>query len=706
MDQLFFHGGVRRADAEDKLTSSRQDGKFLIRQSTSDSGSYVLSVGFQGQALHFKIQSEGECWFSVDEGPVFEGLDDLIEHFRHFADGLPCNLSSPVEIRSQDVDFKAGNTKLHTACALGDRKATSKLLKSDAANSTNSWGRLPIHEACRNVHKKCIQTLLEKQPQLKFNINAQDSLGWTPLHLLAERGTAELVMLLLSHGADAKLKNKDGETPRHIASRVGNSQTCRILSDYEDGYDMDNIKRLFSLEYYHGKLNRIAAENIVTIYGSNDGLFLLRFSTGSGNFILSMCFNQSCFHFQIQSSKSENCYFIDDGPGFTTVADLIQHYRLKSDGLPCVLTRFCKRSARSGGLSPGEEDIYVTGNLQAKKPHSKPVRPSTYEAPVKKEAPPPRPKRTSRPLPDTPTQQPKTDTKDKDDYDKMAELDELMKRQVLVGVQPGKLNNIPYSDIELGKELGAGEFGKVYRGVYKSAAGKIDVAIKTLQADKIGGSDDFLREAKLMAALKHQNVVLLLGVVQKPMLMIVQELIAKGALNDYLQAHQGTISNSQKVHWASEIANGMNYLEKVKYVHRDLATRNILLTGDLKAKISDFGLSRSYEDNYYQASAGGRWPVRWYALECIHYGKFTSQSDVWSFGVTLWEIWTDGDMPYGTMNGGQIVEFLQKGRRLKIPKECPPQIGQIMKSCWMENYEERPTFAALLRKFTKLLRSP
>nr|BAG55512.1 protein tyrosine kinase HTK16 [Hartaetosiga gracilis] len=701
MDQLFFHGSVPRAEAEAKVQRGG-NGVFLIRQSSSDSGSYVLSVGYQGEALHFKIKNEGECWFSIDEGPVFEGLADLTEHFVHFPDGLPCNLTSPVLVRSAEIDYKEGNTKLHTACAIGDRKHTAKNLKPDVACTKNAWGRIPLHEACRNAHKKCIQTLLEKQPQLRFDINARDKLGWTPLHLLAERGTAEIVLLLISYGADVTVINNDGETPRQVASRVGNTQTCRVLSDSEEGYGVPEIKKLFELEYYHGKLNRVAAENIITIYGSNDGLFLVRFSKGSGNFILSMCFNQSCFHFQIQCSQAENCYFIDDGPGFTSLGDLIQHYRLKSDGLPCVLTRFCKRSARSGGLSPDEEDIYQTGNLKAKKPRSKPVRASTYEEPGKK-IPPARPKKKksmqSRPLPDTPQPQ-----QSKDDYDKMAELDELMKRQELVGVKPGKLNSIPYHDIELGDELGAGEFGKVYRGTYKSAAGSISVAVKTLQADKINGSEDFLREAKLMSALKHPNVVILLGVVQKPMLMIVQELVSKGALNDYLAKEKGTISNKQRLRWASEVANGMNYLEKVKYVHRDLATRNILLTNELRAKISDFGLSRAYEDNYYQASAGGRWPVRWYALECIHYGKFTSQSDVWSFGVTLWEIWTDGDMPYGTMNGQQIVETLQKGKRLGIPKDCPPQVGQIMKSCWMENYEERPTFASLLRKFTKLLR--
>eukprot|EP00730_Choanoeca_flexa_P017206 TRINITY_DN8253_c0_g1_i2.p2 TRINITY_DN8253_c0_g1~~TRINITY_DN8253_c0_g1_i2.p2 ORF type:complete len:372 (+),score=85.04 TRINITY_DN8253_c0_g1_i2:1241-2356(+) len=258
--------------------------------------------------------------------------------------------------------------------------------------------------------------------------------------------------------------------------------------------------------------------------------------------------------------------------------------------------------------------------------------------------------------------------------------------------------------IDLGTKLGSGEFGAVYKGVWNTGGRGIEVAIKTMKQELVGSADqEFLREANLMVSLKHRNVVSLLGICLPPELMIVQELMPEGSMQDYLEKRPYKIKTNQLLQWAAEVANGMCYLEKKKFVHRDLATRNILLNANLEAKISDFGLSRVYEDNYYKASAGGKWPIKWYAPESIYYGKFTTRSDVWSFGVTIWEIFSFAEMPYGDMSGQDVIRMLEEGGRLPGPRGCPAKVYGVMCECWSMEADERPSFSQLLNKFTTLI---
>lgn len=146
---------------------------------------------------------------------------------------------------------------------------------------------------------------------------------------------------------------------------------------------------------------------------------------------------------------------------------------------------------------------------------------------------------------------------------------------------------------------------------------------------------------------------------------------------------------------------GMNYLESQHYVHRDLAARNILLASKHQAKISDFGLSRalSAENNYYQATQGGKWPIKWYAPESFNYGIFSHASDVWSFGVTLWEMFSYGLAPYGEMKGVDAIKLIEIGERLARPEKCPEHVFGMMESCWNYSPKDRPTFRYLTQFF-------
>lgn len=146
----------------------------------------------------------------------------------------------------------------------------------------------------------------------------------------------------------------------------------------------------------------------------------------------------------------------------------------------------------------------------------------------------------------------------------------------------------------------------------------------------------------------------------------------------------------------------MHYLETQHFVHRDLAARNILLASTRQAKISDFGLSRALcaNNNYYQASNGGKWPLKWYAPESFNYGTFSHASDVWSFGVTLWEMYSFGQAPYGDMKGVDVTQLIERGERLLKPDACPDNVHKIMSNCWNYKPKQRPTFRYLANFFS------
>ncbi|XP_049920990.1 ephrin type-A receptor 2 isoform X2 [Epinephelus moara] len=267
------------------------------------------------------------------------------------------------------------------------------------------------------------------------------------------------------------------------------------------------------------------------------------------------------------------------------------------------------------------------------------------------------------------------------------------------------------SHITKQKVIGAGEFGEVYRGILKVPGRKdVAVAIKTLKPGYTEKQrQDFLSEASIMGQFSHQNIIRLEGVVTKfKHAMIVTEYMENGALDRYLKDHDGEFPSFQLVGMLRGIAAGMKYLSDMSYVHRDLAARNILVNNNLECKVSDFGLSRVLEDDPEgtYTTSGGKIPIRWTAPEAIAYRKFTSASDVWSFGIVMWEVMAFGERPYWDMSNHEVMKAINEAFRLPAPMDCPSAVYQLMLQCWLQDRSKRPRFGDIVNLLDKLLRSP
>lgn len=273
-----------------------------------------------------------------------------------------------------------------------------------------------------------------------------------------------------------------------------------------------------------------------------------------------------------------------------------------------------------------------------------------------------------------------------------------------------QLNENNYSElsrlsVKLLTPLGSGNFGQVLLGEYTNSEGSVvQVAIKTVKSgSKEVEKMKLLQEAAIMGQFVHPNVVRLVGIVTvgEP-LMVVLEYMPKGDLCSFLHkmnprrnkmAALSPSLPSQFIAFAKDIASGMLYLSKKGFVHRDLAARNVLLTNDLTCKIGDFGMARDIEyENEYYVSHGGVIPVKWTAPEALNHRKYTSASDVWSYGMVLFEIWSLGEKPFSDLTNPIAIALINSKHCQPPPPGCPRAIYQLMIQCWNPEHSCRPTF--------------
>ncbi|XP_067839577.1 angiopoietin-1 receptor isoform X2 [Heptranchias perlo] len=278
---------------------------------------------------------------------------------------------------------------------------------------------------------------------------------------------------------------------------------------------------------------------------------------------------------------------------------------------------------------------------------------------------------------------------------------------------------LQWDDIKFEDIIGEGNFGQVLKARIKKDGHKMNAAIKRMK--EYASKDDhrdFAGELEVLCRLGHHpNIINLLGACEhRGYLYVAIEFAPHGNLLEFLRssrvldtdpayaiAHStaSTLSSQQLMQFAADVTKGMDYLSQKQFIHRDLAARNILVGDNYVAKIADFGLSRGKE--VYVKKTMGRLPVRWMAIESLNYSVYTTNSDVWSYGVLLWEIVSLGGTPYCGMTCAELYEKLPHGYRMEKPLNCVDEVYELMRQCWREKPYERPTFAQILVSLNRML---
>ncbi|XP_067267637.1 protein tyrosine kinase 2aa isoform X5 [Chanodichthys erythropterus] len=259
--------------------------------------------------------------------------------------------------------------------------------------------------------------------------------------------------------------------------------------------------------------------------------------------------------------------------------------------------------------------------------------------------------------------------------------------------------------IELGRCIGEGQFGDVHQGVYISPENpSLSVAIKTCKnctSDSV--REKFLQEALTMRQFDHPHIVKLIGIITENPVWIIMELCTLGELRSFLQVRKYNLDLSTLILFAYQLSTALAYLESKRFVHRDIAARNVLVSSTDCVKLGDFGLSRYMEDSSYYKASKGKLPIKWMAPESINFRRFTSASDVWMFGVCMWEILMFGIKPFQGVKNNDVIGRIENGERLAMPPNCPPTLYSLMTKCWAYDPSKRPRFTELKTQLSTIL---
>ncbi|XP_034400872.1 protein tyrosine kinase 2aa isoform X4 [Cyclopterus lumpus] len=259
--------------------------------------------------------------------------------------------------------------------------------------------------------------------------------------------------------------------------------------------------------------------------------------------------------------------------------------------------------------------------------------------------------------------------------------------------------------IELGRCIGEGQFGDVHQGVYNSPdKPSLAVAIKTCKnctSDSV--REKFLQEALTMRQFDHPHIVKLIGVITENPVWIIMELCTLGELRSFLQVRKYNLDLASLILFAYQLSTALAYLESKRFVHRDIAARNVLVSSVDCVMLGDFGLSRYMEDSSYYKASKGKLPIKWMAPESINFRRFTSASDVWMFGVCMWEILMFGIKPFQGVKNNDVIGRIENGERLAMPPQCPPTFYSLMTKCWSYDPSKRPRFTELKTQLSTIL---
>ncbi|XP_032171838.1 focal adhesion kinase 1 isoform X9 [Mustela erminea] len=273
------------------------------------------------------------------------------------------------------------------------------------------------------------------------------------------------------------------------------------------------------------------------------------------------------------------------------------------------------------------------------------------------------------------------------------------------GIDEARDYEIQRERIELGRCIGEGQFGDVHQGVYMSPENPaLAVAIKTCKnstSDSV--REKFLQEALTMRQFDHPHIVKLIGVITENPVWIIMELCTLGELRSFLQVRKYSLDLASLILYAYQLSTALAYLESKRFVHRDIAARNVLVSSNDCVKLGDFGLSRYMEDSTYYKASKGKLPIKWMAPESINFRRFTSASDVWMFGVCVWEVLMHGVKPFQGVKNNDVIGRIENGERLPMPPNCPPTLYSLMTKCWAYDPSRRPRFTELKAQLSTIL---
>ncbi|XP_048195957.1 tyrosine-protein kinase SYK isoform X1 [Perognathus longimembris pacificus] len=452
------------------------------------------------------------------------------------------------------------------------------------------------------------------------------------------------------------------------------------------------------MPWFHGNISRDESEQIVLIGSKINGKFLIRARDNNGSYALCLLHEGKVLHYRIDKDKTGKLS-IPEGKKFDTLWQLVEHYSYKPDGLIRVLTVPCQKiGSQTGHLQSAGPPLptWLPGGIISR------IKSYTFPKPGYKKTPPPRGSRPESAVSFNPYEsdrglwaaergpQREAMPMDTEVYESpYADPEEIRPKEVYLDRSLLTLED---------SELGSGNFGTVKKGYYQMKKVVKTVAVKILknEANDPALKDELLAEANVMQQLDNPYIVRMIGICEAESWMLVMEMAELGPLNKYLQQNRH-VKDKNIIELIHQVSMGMKYLEECNFVHRDLAARNVLLVTQHYAKISDFGLSKALgaDESYYKAQTHGKWPVKWYAPECINYYKFSSKSDVWSFGVLMWEAFSYGQKPYRGMKGSEVTAMLEKGERMGCPTGCPREMYELMNLCWTYEVEKRPGFVAV-----------
>ncbi|XP_063716902.1 tyrosine-protein kinase CSK-like isoform X2 [Symsagittifera roscoffensis] len=435
-----------------------------------------------------------------------------------------------------------------------------------------------------------------------------------------EHSQAVVVHDFIEDAQDRDLKLKSGDIILVVkVTKDQNWIKCRALDGRVGLVPVNYIKRrdpvkLFSYSWFHGKIEREAAEDLLKSAPRTNGKYLVRESIRyEGDFTLSLLTlgdndEPIIDHYRMLRSTETGKTFIDEEHQFFHIVELIKFYCKEANGLAHKLTK---------SVDTNEAKIKVI----------------------------------------------------KSDFEK----------------HNWRINR---RDVKLVEKVGQGEFADVWRGELRGNT----VAAKQIKKQGQDESEKILAEASIMTELKHPNLLRLVGVVTDDPILMLVEYCDKGSLLDVLRTQgRQVITLSKLLDFASGVLDGMCYLERKNMQHRDLACRNVLVDDAMQAKISDFGLAQ-----YRSATLeSAKFPIKWSAPEAVNEKKYTNKSDVWSYGVFLWELFSYGRVPYPSMQKDEVMKHVMQGYRMKCPTDCPDKVYSIMKKCWTIDVIERPSFKKL-----------